>query len=287
MFSSSDIDYLFEDHFPFENLPAEIRNEVFKYSISEKSVLVEGQSRPVALRINQHGELVVPAFTAVSRQTRYETRGYVHSAIQNDGLIHVQIMDYDTRPLHTRLDLLSQEHGIPKTKLLDRVVVTLLGELNIDNILSWIINYLVNPKEYPFFRVADSNNLPKLDGYGEVSLFTGKLSLPFIIDSLFTVNNNEWDRKAYSFIENMEDFLKSKRYHIEYLASKDDETLEFITRIINFWIAGHVLLQRHKAELQRPDNRFFNRRGVTTMREKLFAMGEIMYNFRAELEGLS
>lgn len=279
-------DELFGSFFDFESLPAEVRNEIYEFYIPERPVSINRQIHAVALRINKHGELVAPALTSVSRQIRCETRGYIHNAINNNGLIHAQIKDYDTRPLYARLDLLSKEFSMPMCMLLDRVVITLLGELNIHNIIDWVINHLRCPRSYPFFPVADTKILPKLNSFGEVSLLTGQISLPPIIRSLLVLRNQDWDKAGWRFIERMQDLINDKFYKIDYLASKDDEALDLPTRIVNLYVAGHTLLEHHKDELQLLDNRLHDLMRVKTMRSKLFAMAEIMSQFQWELERL-
>jgi hypothetical protein len=95
----------------------------------------------VAIRINTHGEIVVPPLTVVSKQLRYETRGYVHSAIKRPGIIHAQVMPDDSYPLLKRLFALGKAYGIPYPDLEGRVVVDLLGRLGMDSD-NWVIKLL-------------------------------------------------------------------------------------------------------------------------------------------------
>ncbi|KAF2703435.1 hypothetical protein K504DRAFT_463499 [Pleomassaria siparia CBS 279.74] len=276
---SSAINDLFVDYFPFEHLSAETRNMIYEeYMEPPAPIFHDEKPYPVTLRINQYGELALPSLSAVSRQMRYETRGYVHyrclqalKDVDNKGLIHAQIMDYDTRPLFSCLELLSRETDVPMENLLDRTLVTPLGVPKLDNVLDWVTKFVKAPSEYPIFSFTDPqpSSCPKLNDFGPIELFSGRLSLLSILQVRRRIGVEVWNDFIDMALARALDDYRDDGLGIESFAAATKDEPDLLTRIVTIYVDFYTLVHNHKSQLQRRDNFLCKRNRIVTIKKKI------------------
>lgn len=269
---SSDIDYLFEDYsepqlsttFPFLELHPELRNCVYEAYMPRHQVIFQGQTHKVAMRINKYGEPVVPALTTVSRWARYETQGYVHSAIQKEGLIHAQVESCDFAPLHKRIADLSKEHNIPESELRSRVVISLIGAPDLDNTLAE-----VNRLE-KFSKDAFIDEPTHFPGYGHVSLWRGSISLPHFVNQYSYFKGigaiSTWRTIAKKLLQTIEE-----NFTLDVSIKANDSDYQLLQQLFTAVVKSHQLFHLNKRAIESDYRR------ACQLKSELFDLAETLF----------
>lgn len=259
--------------FRFSDLPPELRKTVYEfYMPTPPSVHRFGKEEDVILQINKHGELVVPgafdpyfdyfhidgviALTNTSRQMRYETRGFVHSAVSKEGLIHAQIEPYNFGPLNARLDLISAEHNIAMNELRDpgRVMISVIGTPTLGLLLKHIERHgdeqcLEKDGFCSCFIARTNTHLPSHRGY-VISVWYGQASVHQVVDTYISHRSKgdkkTWKRLAEKFLQDLRDIdieiprpEPTGNFHSQY---KKDKLYPLLSQVFDKVVGIHHLV---------------------------------------------
>jgi hypothetical protein len=273
MSSSPELDYLFEDTpSPFIMLPGELRNNIYEHVFTEEIV-----------RINEAGSVIQHPLTCVSKQLRFETEAYNTPALKNPTTkIHAQICGYNPKPLIRQMERLSSELKISKEDLVQRTKVFFIGEPNFGNLGRWMQNHLEEPEQFPVFAHDKAN----VCGYGQISVFEGKLSLKSFARQYnalhyFDAISNEgpkdsWSRtigKFLCYVEEADWDLRPRR--------RDENAKNYFFKII--MRLHHEILQLEKMG---PESKFVKgmkrKRGCLSNQENMFDMVEVLHRLHVD-----
>jgi hypothetical protein len=291
MTPSSELDYLFEDlesprmasysstcpftapkidmAFPFEKLCGELRNNIYaEYfaSIPEAQII----------QINERGSLILPPLSLVSRKLRFETEGYLYSALSNPvTAIHAQIRDYNPKPLITTLQRLSGMLELSRADLVKRTKVFFVGNLNYANLYQWICDNIADPEQTPVFAHEQGT----ISGFEDVSVFTGRLSLRAFVKQFEAIKAQSpscapWTSAARDFHNQIEEFCMEV---IPRLRSRNKEDLNtYVFKTVAHY--HHEIMKsrpKHGSRIARKRQRYY---GCCND----FDMAQLMYNFHLD-----
>lgn len=274
---SSDINYLFGDlpaaTFSFENLSAELRNDIYSTYIVDALSAPKAKEGIQVVKINENGELKCPQITSVSRQLRHETRGYIFEALSKpDTRIEAQIRDYDPTPLLRSLEEISRQIGVDRKDLIKRTKVRFVGELNFGNLLQWVQGNINDAEAYPIF----AHDKVSISGYGEVSLFEGTISVKKFVESYVLCSqaqhsSSAWNSMARDFLEEIE------QWGLNILPRLQNPNKEALAMAVFETIATwHNLIKKSG------DGKM--KREIIADTQEIFRMAEMMYHLELQCD---
>ncbi|KAF2685314.1 hypothetical protein K458DRAFT_388201 [Lentithecium fluviatile CBS 122367] len=312
--SSDGLDYLFEDlsplsfppppksssPFPFIGLCGELRNAIYEQFFQSSG---SGQT----VQISETGTIILPSLSRVSRQLRFETQGYVTTALTSPTTkIEAKVRDYDPKPVIATLEKISSDIGVAKADLVRRTKVILVGDLNYGNLYRWIRNHISDPEKTPIF----AHEQGRLAGWKYVSVFEGRLSLKSFIrqyDALSNIPGGsvQWRRAALMTADiveetGWEDLIPggplSLRHRRKSLASDPDDHFEseLATHIFKMMAELHHRILRAgnneaagKAQMGSKSGLGLGKRkrgADGADRDRLYDMGQLLYKAHVEFD---
>ncbi|KAF2021416.1 hypothetical protein BU24DRAFT_417079 [Aaosphaeria arxii CBS 175.79] len=224
--ASSSIDYLFQEDlfnstmmeptFPFESLPAELRNMVYEYYFATPDMVTSpsGLKTPIAFTINSQGNVEMPSISQISFQSYKETKQLVRHAVQREhSSIIVKVSSQNIGPQMLRIYNIAKEFNVVPFDMLKRVIIRHEEKANMEILwpaIEQYIHMLICPPGglNPFmFQVADGDDLPTVDGYGKISLYNGVFDLGRFAKYYAYCKHprcaGSWDWAAATFLNNL------------------------------------------------------------------------------------